>query len=193
MSEVTTEGKLLPIVGYGNSVLRKKAEAITKDYPALQEIIQDMFATMYASEGVGLAAPQVNLSIRLFIVDGKPFADEDSQLDNFKRIFINPQIIEETGEAWPFNEGCLSIPGIREDVMRKPQITLRFLDENFNEHTETFTGLAARIIQHEYDHIEGVLFIDHLTSFKRRLLKGKLDDITKGKVDVRYRMKFAGR
>lgn len=193
MSEVTTEGKLLPIVGYGNSVLRKKAEAITKDYPALQEIIQDMFATMYVSEGVGLAAPQVNLSIRLFIVDGKPFADEDSQLDNFKRIFINPQIIEETGEAWPFNEGCLSIPGIREDVMRKPQITLRFLDENFNEHTETFTGLAARIIQHEYDHIEGVLFIDHLTSFKRRLLKGKLDDITKGKVDVRYRMKFAGR
>lgn len=193
MSEVTTEGKLLPIVGYGNPVLRKKAEEITKDYPGLQEIIQNMFATMYASEGVGLAAPQVNLSIRLFIVDGKPFADEDSQLDNFKRIFINPQIIEESGEEWPFNEGCLSIPGIREDVMRKPVVTLRYLDENFKEHTETFTGIAARIIQHEYDHIEGVLFIDHLSAFKRRLLKGKLDDITKGKVDVRYRMKFAGR
>lgn len=193
MSEVTTEGKLLPIVGYGNPVLRKRAEEITKDYPGLQEIVQNMFATMYASEGVGLAAPQVNLSIRLFIVDGKPFADEDSQLDNFKRIFINPQIIEEKGKEWPFNEGCLSIPGIREDVVRKPDVTLRYLDENFKEHTETFTGIAARIIQHEYDHIEGVLFIDHLSAFKRRLLKGKLDDITKGKVDVHYRMKFAGR
>lgn len=193
MSEVTTEGKLLPIVGYGNPVLKKKAEEITKDFPGLQEIIQNMFATMYASEGVGLAAPQVNLSIRLFVVDGKPFSDEDAQLDNFKRVFINPKIIEESGEEWLFNEGCLSIPGIREDVLRKSEVTLRFLDEHFKEYTETFSGIAARIIQHEYDHIEGVLFIDHLSAFKRRLLKGKLDDITKGKVDVHYRMKFAGR
>ncbi len=193
MSEVTTVGKPLPIVGYGNPVLRRRADEIKKDYPGLQEIIQNMFATMYASEGVGLAAPQVNLSIRLFIVDGKPFADEDKQLDNFKQVFINPQIMEEAGEEWSFNEGCLSIPGIREDVLRKPVVTLRYLDENFREHTDTYTGIAARIIQHEYDHIEGVLFIDHLSALKRRLLKGKLDDITKGKVDVRYRMKFAGR
>lgn len=193
MNEVTTEGKLLPIVGYGNPVLRKKAVEISKDHPGLHEIIQNMFATMYASEGVGLAAPQVNLSIRLFIVDGKPFADEDSQLQNFKRVFINPQIIGENGEEWPFNEGCLSIPGIREDVFRKPDVTLRYQNQKFEEHTETFTGIAARIIQHEYDHIEGILFVDHLSAFKRRLLKGKLDDITKGKVDVQYRMKFAGR
>lgn len=193
MSEVTTEGKLLPIVGYGNAVLRKKAVNITKDYPGLPEIIQNMFATMYSSEGVGLAAPQVNLSIRLFIVDGKSFADEDPQLNNFRRVFINPQIVEESGEKWTFNEGCLSIPGIREDVLRKPNVTLKYFDENFKEHTESFNGIAARIIQHEYDHLEGVLFIDHLSAFKRRLLKGRLDDITKGKVDVRYRMKFAGR
>lgn len=193
MSEVTTEGKLLPIVGYGNAVLRKKAVNITKDYPGLPEIIQNMFATMYSSEGVGLAAPQVNLSIRLFIVDGKSFADEDPQLNDFRRVFINPQIMEESGEEWTFNEGCLSIPGIREDVLRKPVVTLKYIDENFKEHTESFNGIAARIIQHEYDHLEGVLFIDHLSAFKRRLLKGRLDDITKGKVDVRYRMKFAGK
>jgi peptide deformylase len=193
MSEVATQGKMLPIVGYGNPVLRRKAEEVSENHAGLQELIQNMFATMYASEGVGLAAPQVNFSLRLFIVDGKPFADEDRQLANFKRVFINPQMIEETGEEWTFNEGCLSIPGIREDVLRKPKVTLRYFDEHFIEHTETFSGMAARIIQHEYDHIEGILFIDHLSAFKRRLLKGKLDDITKGKVEVHYRMKFASR
>jgi peptide deformylase len=152
-----------------------------------------MFATMYASQGVGLAAPQVDLSIRLFVVDAKPFAEEDPQLENFKQVFINPSILNEKGEEWSFNEGCLSIPGIREDVIRKPEVTLRYLDEDFKEHTELFTGMAARIIQHEYDHLEGVLFIDRISPFRRRLLKGKLDDISKGKVDVHYRMKFARR
>jgi peptide deformylase len=193
MKDVTTEGQLLPIVAYGNPVLRKKAVEISPDYPNLQQIIQNMFATMYASQGVGLAAPQVDLSIRLFVVDAKPFAEEDPQLENFKQVFINPSILNEKGEEWSFNEGCLSIPGIREDVIRKPEVTLRYLDEDFKEHTELFTGMAARIIQHEYDHLEGVLFIDRISPFRRRLLKGKLDDISKGKVDVHYRMKFARR
>ncbi len=191
--EQKLDGRELLIVGYGHPVLRKRAEEIKADYPGLKQIIADMFATMYASEGVGLAAPQVNLPIRLFVVDGKPLANDDPQMATFRRVFINARMLEESGEEWAFEEGCLSIPGIREEVIRKPRITLQFFDEYFNEHTETFSGLAARIIQHEYDHIEGILFIDRLSPLKRRLLKGKLTDIIKGRVEVKYRMKFAGR
>lgn len=181
---------ILPIVAYGDTVLRKKAVAIPQDYARLNEIIKDMFDTMYNASGVGLAAPQVGLGIRLFIVDAAPFEDDDKSLKTFKKVFINAQMIDETGEKWKFNEGCLSIPGIREDIERNPIITIQYMDENFKEQTETFEGLKARIIQHEYDHIEGVLFTDKISQFKKRLLNGKLTDISKGKVSVDYRMKF---
>lgn len=181
---------ILPIIAYGDTVLKKKAAEINKLYPSLPELIANMFETMYNAEGVGLAAPQIGLSIRLFVVDGSPFKADDPQLENFKRVFINAKILEENGDVWKFNEGCLSIPGIREDVSRKPEIQVSYLDENFNPHSETFTGIAARIIQHEYDHIEGVLFTDKLSSLKKKLLKGKLNDITIGQVDVKYRMRF---
>jgi peptide deformylase len=181
---------ILPIVAYGDPVLRKTAAHITKDYARLNEIISDMFETMYNAAGVGLAAPQVGISIRLFIVDAAPFADDDKELKVFKKIFINAEMVDENGVKWKFNEGCLSIPGIREDIERNPKITLNYFDENFVEHTETFEGLKARIIQHEYDHIDGVLFTDKISPFKKRLLQGKLNDITKGKVNVDYRMKF---
>ncbi len=179
---------ILPIISYGHPVLRKKAERVTKDYKDIDLIIANMYDTMYHASGVGLAAPQVGLAIRIFVVDGAAF--EEDEVASFKKTFINPEIIEESGDAWKFNEGCLSIPGIREDVNRLPEITLQYQDEEFNEHTETFKGMAARIIQHEYDHIEGVLFTDHISPLRRRLLKKKLTDITKGKVDVDYRMKF---
>lgn len=181
---------ILPIVAYGDPVLRKKASPITKDYARLNEIIADMFETMYNAAGVGLAAPQVGLSIRLFVIDAAPFAEDDKSLKAFKKVFINAEVVQEDGEKWKFNEGCLSIPGIREDIERNPAITLDYLDENFEEHTETFEGLKARIIQHEYDHINGVLFTDKISPFKKRLLQGKLTDITKGKVSVDYRMRF---
>ena len=184
---------ILPIVAYGDPVLRKKASAITKDYANLSGLIADMFETMYDAAGVGLAAPQIGKSIRLFIVDAKPFADDEPELADFKKVFINAEIIEQDGDKWKFNEGCLSIPGIREDVERKPDLVLRYLDENFTEHTENFSGLAARVIQHEYDHIEGVLFVDHVSSLKKRLIKGKLNDIANGKVNVDYKMRFARR
>lgn len=184
---------ILPIVAYGDTVLRKKAEDVKSDYPRIQEIIADMFETMYNASGVGLAAPQIGLAIRLFIVDAAPFADEDKKLKLFKRVFINAHLVEEEGEQWSFNEGCLSIPGVREDIMRKPAIHLRYCDENFVEHTETFKGMAARIIQHEYDHIDGVLFTDKVSPLKKRLLKGKLNDISNGKVNVDYRMRFIRR
>lgn len=184
---------ILPIVAYGDTVLRKKAEDVKSDYPRIQEIIADMFETMYNASGVGLAAPQIGLAIRLFIVDAAPFADEDKKLKLFKRVFINAHLVEEEGEQWSFNEGCLSIPGVREDIMRKPVIHLRYCDENFVEHTETFKGMAARIIQHEYDHIDGVLFTDKVSPLKKRLLKGKLNDISNGKVNVDYRMRFIRR
>lgn len=181
---------ILPIVAYGDPVLRKKAEEITPDYPELEKLIANMFETMYHSSGVGLAAPQVGVSVRLFVIDGTPFKDEDSKVEGFKKVFINARILESSGEKWAFNEGCLSIPGIREDVNRNPKIVLKYQDEDFNEHEEIFEGLAARIIQHEYDHIEGILFIDHLNPLKKRLLKNRLLDISKGKVQVDYRMKF---
>jgi peptide deformylase len=188
---------ILPIVAYGDPVLRKKCTEIDAEYPDLKELISNMWETMYNAAGVGLAAPQIGKPIRMFLVDTTPFAeDEDlseaerAQLKDFKRVFINAQMEEETGKKWAFNEGCLSIPDIREDVSRQDTITLRYLDEDFKPHTQTFDGLLARVIQHEYDHIEGVLFTDKLSSLKRRLLKGKLANISKGKIEVDYKMKF---
>lgn len=179
-----------PIVSYGSQVLKKRAEVISPDYPNLKEFIQSMFDTMYACAGVGLAAPQVNFSIRLFVVDGAPFDDEDATLTKFKKVFINPEMLDESGERWKFNEGCLSIPGIREDIDRHKVILIKYFDENFVEHTETFSGIAARIIQHEYDHVEGVLFTDRISPLKRQLLKRKLNDIIRGNVSVDYKMRF---
>ncbi len=187
---------IFPIVAYGNPILRKLCKDITPKYPELTGLIDSMFETMYASYGVGLAAPQIGKDIRLFIVDTSPFADmvedakEKDDLKGFKKVFINAQILEEVGEEWDFNEGCLSIPGINEEVSRQPIITMEYYDASFNRHEETFTGLIARVIQHEYDHIEGILFTDKLSSFKKRILKRKLENISKGKVEVDYPMKF---
>jgi peptide deformylase len=188
---------VLPIIAYGDPVLRKVATDISPDYPNLNTLIANMYDTMNYAYGVGLAAPQIGLPIRLFVVDTAPFADDDDLteeertfLSNFKKTFINAKITEETGDKWLFNEGCLSIPGVREDVSRQKQITIEFLDEQFTPQRLTLTGLAARVVQHEYDHIEGILFTDKLSSFKKQLIKGKLTNISKGKVKVDYRMKF---
>jgi len=188
---------ILPVVAYGDPVLKKKGKEITKDYPNLKELIANMHETMYGAYGVGLAAPQIGLPIRLFLVDTSPFA-EDEVLDKeerdflktFKHTFINPVILEESGDEWAFNEGCLSIPDVREDVFRQPNIKIQYQDEDFNTHTMELDGLAARVFQHEYDHIEGVLFTDKLSSLKKRLIKGKLTNISKGKINVDYRMRF---
>lgn len=188
---------ILPIVAIGDPVLKKKAIDITKDYPKLDDLLKNMFETIYNAYGVGLAAPQIGLPIRLFLVDTAPFADdedlseeEQSSLKDFKRVFINAKIVKEEGEEWAFCEGCLSIPDVREDVFRKPKITIEYFDENFEKHTEVFDGLIARVIQHEYDHIQGVLFTDLLSTLKKRLIKGRLGNISKGKIDVDYRMRF---
>ncbi|MFD1095374.1 peptide deformylase [Salegentibacter chungangensis] len=188
---------ILPIVAYGDPVLRKKCKEISKDYPKLDELIENMWETMYNAYGVGLAAPQIGRPIRLFLVDASPFADDENidekereELKKLKKTFINARIVEEEGEEWAFNEGCLSIPEIREDVFRKPQITIEYQDEDFKEHREVYTGLAARVIQHEYDHIEGILFTDKLSSLKKRLIKGKLKNISKGKIKIDYKMRF---
>jgi len=188
---------ILPIVAYGDPVLRKVGKDIDKDYPNLAELIANMKETMYNASGVGLAAPQIGKAIRLFIIDASPFAeDEDLSeeerkvLENFNKVFINPKILDEEGEEWVFNEGCLSIPDVREDVWRQPKVTVEYFDEEFNKHTETFDGLAARVFQHEYDHIEGVLFTDKLSSLKKRLIKKKLENISKGKINSGYRMRF---
>jgi len=188
---------VLPIVAYGDPVLRKKAKPITKDYPNLSELIANMRETMYGAYGVGLAAPQIGLPIRLFLVDTSPFAeDEDisdeerAELKKFQKTFINAEVLMEEGDEWPFNEGCLSIPDVREDVFRQPRVTIKFQDENFEEHTEVYEGLIARVVQHEYDHIEGILFTDKLSGLKKRLIKGRLNNISKGKIKVDYRMKF---
>ncbi|NUM50806.1 MAG: peptide deformylase [Flavobacteriales bacterium] len=181
---------ILPIVAYGTPVLRKMAEEIDVDYPDLKEFIANMYETMYNAGGVGLAAPQVGKSIRLFVVDAAPFEEDEPQLKNFKKVFINPIILEEQGQEWKFNEGCLSIPGIREDVSRKPKITIEYFDEKFKLKEETYEGIAARIIQHEYDHIEGVLFTDRINPLKRQLLKKKLSEIAKGNAEVKYKMRF---
>lgn len=180
-----------PIIAYGDPVLRRKATAIEpEEYPHIKELIGNMFETMYAAHGVGLAAPQVGLSMRLFVVDASPFAEDDDTLNGFKKAFINAEVLEETGEEWPFNEGCLSIPDIREDVYRCKHVRLSYYDENWKHYEETFTGMAARIIQHEYDHIEGKLFTDKLSPLRKRLIEKKLSDISRGIVDVDYKMKF---
>lgn len=186
---------ILPIYAYGTEVLRKETEEIGKDYPDLKKIIEDMFETMYAASGVGLAAPQIGKSIRLFIVDASPFAEDEEEdnkeLEGFKKIFINPVIVSEEGEEWAFAEGCLSIPDLREDVFRQESINIEYYDEKFKFHQETYDGFAARIIQHEYDHLEGVLFTDHLNPLRKRLIRKKLQQISKGDVDLKYKMKFA--
>jgi len=188
---------ILPILAYGDPILRKEAVPITPDYPELDDLIADMFETMYAANGIGLAAPQIGKSIRLFVVDATPFEDDEDLTEeereavkNFKKVFINAEILEEEGDEWAFNEGCLSIPDIREDVFRQPKIVIRYLDENFKEHTDRYNGLIARVIQHEYDHIEGILFTDKLSSLKRKLIKRKLNNIASGKINVNYRMRF---
>ncbi|MHA3788739.1 peptide deformylase [Flavobacterium hauense] len=191
---------ILPIVGYGDPVLRKKGEEISKDHPGLNEVIANMYETMYNAYGVGLAAPQVGLSIRLFIVDTEPFSDDDELskeeqelLKGFKKTFINPVILKEEGEEWGFNEGCLSIPEVREDVYRHERITIEYYDEAFEKHTDVFDGLIARVIQHEYDHIEGILFTDKISSLKKTLIKKKLQNIMEGKTRPDYKMKFVAK
>ncbi|MCU0319431.1 MAG: peptide deformylase [Flavobacteriales bacterium] len=188
---------ILPIRAYGDPVLKKVAKDIEPGHPGLEQLIADMFETMYEANGVGLAAPQIGQSIRLFIVDASPFAEdedgkptEEAHLKDFKKVFINPYIVEEEGEEWGFEEGCLSIPGIREEVYRAERIVLQYQDEQFNEHEEEFSGFAARVIQHEHDHLDGILFTDHLAPLRQRLLQGKLRDIGKGKCDARYKMRF---
>lgn len=195
---------IYPIVAYGDPILRKVTRPIEKDELDVKTIAQNMFETMYNASGVGLAAPQVGLDIRLFVVDGSPMADDEEDLEEgeepenpeligFKKIFINPEIIEETGEKWAFEEGCLSIPGLRGDVYRPSDVKIRYYDEEWNFHEETFTGIAARIIQHEYDHLEGKLFVDYLPALKKQMIKKKLSNISKGIVDADYRMKFPHR
>lgn len=186
---------IMPIVAYGDPVLRRVGDEIDADYPNLKQLIADMFETMYHAKGVGLAAPQVGKSVRLFIVDGAPFAEdpeteEEEALGSFRKVFINARILEEDGTEWKYNEGCLSIPKIREDVLRKPNVRIRWQDETFATHEETFTGIAARIIQHEYDHIEGKLFTDRISPMRRQLLKNKLNDISRGRVAADYKMRF---
>ncbi|PID69797.1 MAG: peptide deformylase [Flavobacteriales bacterium] len=188
---------ILPIVAYGHPVLRKVCKEIDSDYPHLKQLIADMHETMDNASGVGLAAPQIGRDIRLFIVNTEPFSEsedldkkEKEVLKNFKRVFINAKILEENDEQWTFTEGCLSIPGINEDVSRNKKLTITYYDENFKKHTEELSGLPARVVQHEYDHIEGKLFTDKLSSLRKRLLKRKLEKITKGKVDTDYRMLF---
>lgn len=179
---------IFPIYAFGDPVLKKKALEISKEYPNLKKLIADMFETMYQSKGVGLAAPQIGLSIRLFIADGAPF--EEEEVADFKEVFINPVIKTEEGELWKFNEGCLSIPNVREDVQRKETLTIEYYNDAWEHKVVTYSGLAARIIQHEYDHVEGVLFTDRISPLRRRLLKNKLTEISKGNVDVDYKMKF---
>ena len=184
---------ILPIVAYGDPVLKRKADEIEKDYPDLQKLIKDMFKTMYKANGVGLAAPQIGKSIRLFIVDASPFAEGeegDTSCDGFIRVFINPVIYEESGKEWGMEEGCLSIPHIREAVERKPNLKIEYFDENWELYEEELTGFPARVIQHEYDHIEGVLFTDKISSQRKTLLQSKLNDISKGEIEVNYKMKF---
>lgn len=190
---------ILPIVAYGNPILRKVGKEIAPDYPELNKLMEDMWETMYNSRGVGLAAPQINKDIRLFIIDSVQIienleADEKDDYpgdSGYKGVFINAKLNEMKGEEWSYNEGCLSIPKIREDILRREKVNITFLDEKFESHTRTFTGVTARVVLHEYDHVDGKLFIDYLKPLKKSLLKRKLNDISKGKVSVDYRMSFA--
>jgi peptide deformylase len=178
-----------PIVVYGSPVLRLVAKEINADYPNLQQFLDDMYETMYKADGMGLAAPQLGKSIRIFVVDGTSLEDEEPTMKDFRKAFINPKILELDGESVVMNEGCLSLPKLREDVNRHNKVKLRYYDENFKLYEEEYEGLKARVIQHEYDHLEGVLFIDKIPPLRRKLLKGKLNDITKLKVDVHYKIK----
>lgn len=180
----------MPVVAYGHPVLKKVAEEISPDYPGLEQFIADLWETMYESDGVGLAAPQVNRSIRIFVVDATAFAEKYPEAAQFKKAFLNARIYKEEGVEFSFNEGCLSFPGLREDIFRKPVIHIRYMDEHFVEHDERYDGVIARVIQHEYDHVEGIVFVDRMTSLKKMLLKRRLSDISQGNVDVAYRMVF---
>ncbi len=182
---------VFPIAAYGHPVLKKKAEEIDKDYEGLNEFIEDMFTTMYETAGVGLAAPQVNRSICLFIIDAYPYAEEHEIAKDFKKVFINPAIIEKTGEEDVFKESCLSLPGLSEYVSRKPKIRIKYYDQNFDIHEEEYEGILARIMQHEYDHLEGILYVDRLSNLTRTLLRRKLREIETGKIDPPYKMIFA--
>ncbi len=179
---------IYPIVAYGHPVLKKKAKAINPDEVDVKQLVNDMYETMYNANGVGLAAPQVGMALRLFVIDTDPI--EDDEEPKVRKTFINPEMVEEKGEEWAMEEGCLSIPNIREDVFRLEHIKLRYFDESFTEHVEEFAGFTARVIQHEYDHIEGILFTDHLSNLKKRLLKGKLTNISKGRAKADYKMLF---
>ncbi len=181
---------ILPITIYGNPVLRKVAEDIDKDYPNLRELIKNMFETMYSADGVGLAAPQIDKPIRLFVIDASPMAEDDPSLEGFKRVFINAHVVEEEGEIWSFNEGCLSIPGIREDVERPEKIRIQYYDENWEFHDEVLEGVKARIVQHEYDHLDGILFTDRIAPIRKKLLKNKLTAMAKGKFKADYKVKL---
>ncbi|MCK9203030.1 MAG: peptide deformylase [Bacteroidales bacterium] len=181
---------IFPVVAYGHPILKKVAEDISPDYPGLKDFIADMWNTMYQSDGVGLAAPQVNCSIRVIVIDASPFAEKYPEAKGFKRVFINAKIYKNEGEEFSFNEGCLSFPGLHEDILRKPVVYMKYYDENFQEHDERFEGVPARIVQHEYDHIEGIVFVDRIPSLKKMLLKRKLTDISKGNVEVTYKMLF---
>jgi peptide deformylase len=187
---------VLPIIGDGAIVLKTKTKEIPADYPELNKLISDMYETMYDASGVGLAAPQIGKSIRLFVIDTSPFDTDDFEqnsgfeVKSVKKTFINPVMIDESGENASFEEGCLSIPNIREHINRKSDITIKYQDENFTHHQETFSGILARVIQHEYDHLEGTLFTDKISPFKKKLIKGKLNNIMIGKVSVDYKMKF---
>jgi peptide deformylase len=191
---------IVPIVGYGDPVLRKVGEDISNEYPNLKETITNMYETMYNAYGIGLAAPQIGLAIRLFVVDTEPFSDSENlteeekvQLKSFKKTFINAKMLVEEGEEWGFNEGCLSIPDVREDVYRHEKITIEYFDENFEKHTDVYDGLIARVIQHEYDHIEGILFTDYLSTLKKQLIKKKLQNIMDGKARPDYRMRYCNK
>lgn len=187
---------ILPIRAYGDPVLRKKSQDIDAGYPELKALIDNMFETMYSAHGIGLAAPQIGLNIRLFVVDVTPLAEDEDyeeiaeELKSFKKVFINAKILEEKGNEWKFNEGCLSIPEVREDVSRKETIVIEYYDENFQKHTDTFSDIRARVIQHEYDHIEGILFTDKLSALKKKIIKGKLGKITAGDISTNYKMRF---
>lgn len=181
---------ILPILAYGDTILKKKSSEIPMNYAGLEELIENMFDTMYQAKGVGLAAPQIGLPIRLFVIDPSPYADEDIQVKKLKKVFINPKIIHVEGEYCLFNEGCLSIPDIREEVERQEQITIQFLNEKGEEKIETYNGIAARVIQHEYDHIEGKLFTDRLSPLRKRMLQARLELISRGEIKVDYKMRF---
>lgn len=181
---------ILPVVAFGHPNLRKKSVDITAEYAGLGQLVADMFETMYCSSGVGLAASQINKQIKLFVIDATPYAEDKPETNGFKRVFINPRVIDHRGEEWAFSEGCLSIPDIHEDVMRPKEVRLQYVDEQFMPHDEWFTDILARIIQHEYDHLEGILFVDKIHPLRKIMIKRKLQDISKGEIDLKYKMIF---